>query len=345
MNLKNTIISKKEALRMLRDIGAIDPHIHARDMNEWPKFTNKKSRNLMRFYGIKFGGFMPNTSPTITDEETLLRYLEIAKKSDRTDVRFMIWFGLTSNPEQIKEAVRLYNKYEKVIIGFKMYAGKTTGDLELITREQQKIVYQTLAELKHKGVVALHCEEESLTDFKKFDPERPETWAKARPEIAETFSISQQIELIKEVDFAGWLHICHISTIESVAIVNEAKRDGMRISCGATPHHLICSVEQMEKMEQIEAMAWKCNPPIRTENNRQGLIKALEDGKIDLVESDNAPHTKRDKVLKYASGVRSIPMLPDLIIELKACGFSDQRIEEVLRNKSLEIFKRIQNVI
>lgn len=343
MNLENERISRKEAWYLLRNIGGIiDPHVHSRDMNQHQKFTIAKYGRLAKFYGVKFAGLMPNTEPTITDEETLLRYIEIAKKSDHTGVKFMIWLGLTADPKQIKEVVRLYNKYTEHIIGLKMYAGTSTGSLGLVEENQQRTVYKVLCELNYRGVLAVHCEEDKLMYPEKYDQKRPESWEKARPEESEISSVNQNIRLAKENDFVGWLHICHISSHLSVSMINKAKKEGTRISCGSTIHHLVFDVERMASMSREDALGLKCNPPVGGKYNRKWLLKYLQLRLIDIVESDFAPHTKADKRICYASGVSNYQYWPDLVIELNAYGFSDQEIKEVLRNRSLKIFKRIK---
>jgi dihydroorotase len=344
MNLENTMISKKEALRFLRDIGIIDPHFHARDMEEHQKFTIAKSRRLASFYGVEFIGLMPNTNPTITNEETLLRYLEIAKKSDNTGVKYMIWFGLTADTEQVKKFVELYDdeKYKGIILGAKEYAGPSTGSLAILEEYQLRDVLETLNNCGYTGSIAFHCEEKGLFCPKKYNPEKPETWKLERPEISEVYSVNKVIRLVKETNFQGHVHICHVSSHISVLAINEARKQGMKISCGATIHHLICDTEQMAGMSRKDAVEWKCNPAIGGRDNRILLLEDFKVGLIDIVESDFAPHTRADKIKHNASGVHNYQYWPDLIIELKAHGFSDQRIKEVLRERSLEIFKRIK---
>jgi len=343
MNLKNKRISRKEAWCVLRGIGGIvDNHTHPRDMEQHQKFTIAKFRRLAQSYNVEFAGFMPNTNPTITDEETFLRYIETAKKSDHTGVKFMIWLGLTAKPEQIKEVVRLHNKYTEHVIGLKLYAGTSTGNLGLIEEDQQRTVYKVLRELNYRGVLVVHCEEDKLMYPEKYDSERPESWEKARPEESEISSVNQNIRLAKENDFLGWLHICHVSSHLSALIINDARKEGMKISCGVTIQHLIFDVEKMAGMSKEDALGLKCNPPVGGKYNRGWLLEYLQLRLIDIIESDFAPHTKADKRIRNASGVNNYQYWPDLIIELKAYGFSNQEIKKVLRDRPLEIFKRIK---
>lgn len=82
----------------------------------------------------------------------------------------------------------------------------------------------------------------------------------------------------------GNLHICHVSTEESVALIREAKKRGVQVSCEVTPHHLYRANE-----------GYRVNPPFGDEKDRLALIEGLLDGTIDCIATDHAPHTAEDK--------------------------------------------------
>ncbi|BES66810.1 dihydroorotase [Gottschalkiaceae bacterium SANA] len=82
----------------------------------------------------------------------------------------------------------------------------------------------------------------------------------------------------------GNLHICHVSTKESVDLIRSAKKRGVKVTCEVTPHHLYCANE-----------TYRVNPPFGTEVDRQALMDGLKDGSIDCVATDHAPHTEEDK--------------------------------------------------
>lgn len=328
-----------DAIQALKEIGVIGVHEHFRGWGG--KGTIEEWLNVAEKLGFKVICDMPNNIPPTISEETLLARLEAARKSRYKKVKYMAWIGLTADPWQIEEAVRLWRKYPEVA-GLKMFAGKSTQSLALITEDEQRLVYQILARLKYKGVIAVHCEDEKYIFEKRYDPKKPWTHALARPKIAEIFSISQQIKLVKETGFPGWLHICHVSCHDSVEMIAIAKNKGICISCGITPHMLLYSIEQMEKMGRIKSLLLKCNPPIRDEANRILLWKDLQNGKIDLIETDHAPHTVRDK-LNNASGVPGMLLLPKLYVEMKKKNFTDKQIKELLRKNALRIFPKIKD--
>ncbi len=95
------------------------------------------------------------------------------------------------------------------------------------------------------------------------------------------------------------LHICHISTKESVEIIRQAKARGVDVTCETGPHYLLINHEQMRNHARF-----KMNPPLRDEEDRLALIKGLQDGTIDMIATDHAPHGAEEK----AAGLRKAPM-------------------------------------
>ena len=85
-------------------------------------------------------------------------------------------------------------------------------------------------------------------------------------------------------------HICHVSTKESVALVREAKRSGVRVTCETAPHYLVLCEDDLQ-----EDGRFKMNPPLRTMEDRLALLKGLQDGSIDMIATDHAPHSAEEK--------------------------------------------------
>lgn len=305
----------------------IDPHVHLRDWKQ------KSSETL--YHGILTGvqcGIntffdMPNTSPPIIDEFLALERLSDGKTAceqvyNATGLLpfYYIYFGLTSEVEQIRTAIDIYNKHsEEGIVGFKMFASHSTGDLGIINHDDQQRIYQILSEEGYDGVLAVHCEETSLFTDSKIH-------YKSRPAKSEVKAIENQINYALKTGFKGKLHICHVSTEEGIRLIDEA-RSNMSISCGVTPHHLLLNT-------QNEKGFVKMNPPLRSEDNRQAVFQALLDGKIDWIESDHAPHSIESKK-KGACGIPGFEGLLRLFALLDEMGRrdiiikNDERIKEV----------------
>ncbi len=109
------------------------------------------------------------------------------------------------------------------------------------------------------------------------------------PAAAETIQVARDATLA--ADTGGRVHICHVSTRESVRIIRDAKARGVRISGEVTPHHLALTVEACATYSTNAKMS----PPLGTEDDRRALIEGLRDGTLDAIATDHAPHTGIEK--------------------------------------------------
>jgi len=86
------------------------------------------------------------------------------------------------------------------------------------------------------------------------------------------------------------LHICHISTKESVQLIREAKKSGIPVTCETAPHYLLLNEGMLQ-----ETGNWKMNPPIRSVADQMALLAGIQDGTIDVIATDHAPHSAEEK--------------------------------------------------
>lgn len=286
----------------------IDAHVHLRDWGQSEKETLLHGMSVALYSGIDELFDMPNTSPPLTNRENIEKRIADAKRC-ALPLRYHLYAGVTSDPKQIEEVVSLCREYPLEVIGLKMFAGHSTGNMGLIEGETQRQVYRTLAALGYEGVIALHCEKESLLRPELEDASDYFTHSLSRPVEAEVASVADQIRYSEEEGFRGHLHICHLSSVSSLALVEEAKKRGRRISCASTPHHLLLNSEHASH----HSLYAKMNPPLRSEDEREALFGALLAGRIDWVETDHAPHTLADK----EGGASGIPGFSGLLLLVK----------------------------
>ena len=320
----------------------IDPHIHCRDWEQSYKATIKSVTQTARSQGVVAMVDMPNTQPTITTRALVERRLDTAIKEGCIE-GYYLYIGATSDPNQIREAVDVINSNPKVL-GMKLYAGKSVGELEVSSEEDQRAIYKTLAEVGYSGVVMLHCEKESMFKMDLWDPRKPYTWNIARPPEAEVESVKDQIKFAKEFNVNAHLHICHISVPESVSVVDSA-RSQLSISCGVTPHHVTLSTDDMKDESGV---IYKVNPPIRDPESMKKMRELLKQGKIDFVETDNAPHSREEKVFnkdklpaEYMSGITSLDNYSSFISGLRKDGFSSEQIRNITYSNIKKVFPKI----
>ncbi|HHT79691.1 MAG TPA: dihydroorotase family protein [Spirochaetales bacterium] len=286
----------------------IDAHVHLRDWGQSEKETLLHGMSVALHSGVDELFDMPNTSPPLTDRASIEKRISDAKRCG-LPVRYHLYAGVTSEAKQIEQMVALSREYSREVIGLKMFAGHSTGQMGLIEGETQREVYRTLAALGYEGVIALHCEKESLLLPELEDASDYSSHSLARPVEAEAASVADQIKYSEEAGFKGHLHICHLSSVSSLILVEEARKKGRRISCAATPHHLLLNSENASD----HFLYAKMNPPLRSEAEREALFSALLAGRIDWIETDHAPHTLADK----EGGASGIPGFSGLLLLVK----------------------------
>ncbi|MFA5723475.1 MAG: dihydroorotase [Candidatus Pacearchaeota archaeon] len=323
----------------------IDCHVHLRDWNWSYKETILHGLNVAEAIGLDGIFDMPNTDPAIISRELVKKRLEDAKKAN-SPVFYGLYVGLTSNPFQIKEAIECYKEFfpkegeNAGVIGLKMFAGKSVGDLSVVSFEDQLKVYETLAKLDYLGVLAVHCEKESEMHPELWNPRDPISHCDARPKIAEIRSIEDQIKLAETAQYKGHLHILHVTTPESVDIINKNKKY-LRISSGVTPNHLLLSNRVMrDRVFGIqEGIGYKVNPPLRDPLTKEELFQYFKDGAIDILESDHAPHSFEEKYERgYLSGIPGLTSWPRYLELLVKEGASSDLIDNMTHPTVNRIF-------
>ena len=313
----------------------IDPHVHLRDWGQSSKETILHGMSIAAEAGFTRLFDMPNTSPACTDRDTILsRLADGGESAEKTGVSYHLYAGLTQDPEQVKEMAAVHDELFPLVIGLKMFAGQSTGNMGIIGRDRQRIVFSALAEAGYSGVLAVHAEKEELMKPGLFVPGRWETHSEARPAEAETGSVADLIELATETGFRGTLHICHVSAASTIELVRHRRRSSsFRITMGATPHHALLSTADAAVHDRY----LKMNPPLRSASDRDAVFRALADGTIDWAESDHAPHTIADKE-KGASGIPGIPGMLLLLSKLRESGVPEQRLEDIFGNAAAAAF-------
>ncbi|MBR9704839.1 hypothetical protein GOV12_05485 [Candidatus Pacearchaeota archaeon] len=315
----------------------IDPHVHCRDGKQSHKETVKHALEVCERAGVDAIFDMPNIDPPIANRDTVLDRLKLADLSN-SKVFYGLYIGLTSDEGQIREAVSLWKELFPRVVGLKMYAGKSVGDLAVIKYEDLDKVYKILSEVGFDGVLALHCEKESFVDNSLFNPEKPWTHNESRPFIAELSSVQDQIGLCIKNKFKGNLHICHVTVPESVDYIRYMKNKfkELRISCGVTPHHLFLNIDMMRS---DNGLLMKVNPPVRDSLRQKTMLEYLKCGYIDFIETDHAPHTKEEKMgPPYMSGIPWLNKWPLFVDILRSKGIDDNLISDLTFNNVLKIY-------
>ena len=139
-------------------------------------------------------------------------------------------------------------------------------------------------------VLAAHCEDDTLVRGGYI---HDGTYAEAHGHKgicseSEWGPIARDLKLAKETGCA--YHVCHISCKESAALIRQAKREGVDVTCETAPHYLLLDENDLQ-----EDGRFRMNPPLRSREDREALLEALQDGTIDMIATDHAPHSKEEK--------------------------------------------------
>jgi len=314
----------------------IDPHVHCRDGKESYKGTIAHALKVATEQGLDKIYDMPNTNPPIIYKNDVLERLKLVPKGQ--EERYFLYMGATSDSDQLRGAVECHDELNEVV-GIKMFAGRSVGSLAVIAEEEQKKVYETLVAAGYTGVLAVHCEKENCLKPELWGPVKPITHSYARPKEAEIESVKDQIKFAKEAKFKGSLHICHVSCPESVELIDDARRDGLYIRCGVTPHHILWS---HLRLAEPDGLMYKMNPPLRGLVEFAGLREKLMLGAIDWVETDHAPHSRDEKLNSpYLSGYPSLHLYKDFVERvLPQLFIGKERIVDMTEHNIRNSFKR-----
>lgn len=258
--------------------GLIDVHTHLRE----PGFIYKETIATGSMAGAK-GGYtsicaMPNLNPTPDCLENLKIELEAIKKDAKINV---YPYGTITKGENGEELAEL-EEMKDFVIGYSD-DGKGVQNEEMMLKAMEK------AHSLGKKIVA-HCEENSLLNggYIHDGQYAKEHGHKGICSESEWKPIARDIELARKTGCN--YHVCHISTKESVDIIRKAKEEGVKVTCETGPHYLV-----LTDMDLQEHGRFKMNPPIRSKEDQEALIKGIQDGTIDMIITDHAPHSAEEK--------------------------------------------------
>ena len=269
--------------------GFVDVHVHLRE----PGFSYKETIRTGTL-AAAHGGFahvcpMPNLDPVPDSRETLEAQLAVIRRDGAVHVHP---YGAITCGEK-GEALADLAAMAPDVAGF-------SDDGRGIQREG--LMRSAMLEAKKLGkVIAAHCEDNSLLRGGYI---HDGAYARAHGHRgicseSEWGQIQRDLRLAEETGCA--YHVCHISTKESVRLIREAKARGVDVTCETGPHYLVLCDEDLQ-----EDGRFKMNPPLRSREDREALIEGLQDGTIDMVATDHAPHSREEKARgleKSAMGV------------------------------------------
>jgi dihydroorotase len=269
--------------------GFIDLHCHLRE----PGFEEKETIATGTKAAVR-GGFttvccMPNTKPPLDSIESINYIKARAEKEGAVRV---LPIACVTKGRKGGELVDMASLSRAGVAGF-------SDDGDPVKTEE--LMRQALKRSQKVGLPVIdHCE----------DPI-------GGPPEGEMKIVARDLKLAEET--GGWVHIAHVSAAGSVELIKKAKQKGMKVTAEVTPHHLALTEKAVAKYGTLA----KVNPPLRTEHDRQAMVRALKDGVIDIIATDHAPHTLADKQKDFtqaASGISGFETAFGSLMELVHSG-------------------------
>ncbi|MFZ0928191.1 MAG: dihydroorotase [Syntrophobacteraceae bacterium] len=287
--------------------GLIDMHVHLREPGEEYKETISSGTQAAVAGGFTSVACMPNTYP-VNDCAAVTQYI-IEKARDEGSCR-VFPVGAISRGIEGKN-ISEYGELRSAGVAAVSDDGRPVMNSLLMRRALE---YAKTFDL----LVISHCEDLDLSSAGLMNegPVSTRLGMRGIPRAAEEIMVARDI-LLAELT-GSRLHLAHISTAGSVALIREAKRRGVPVSAETAPHYFTLSEELISTFDPV----YKVNPPLRRPEDIEAIKAGLGDGTIDVIASDHAPHSAVEKDLEFeyaANGIigleSSLPLILRLIRE------------------------------
>lgn len=305
--------------------GLVDLHVHLREPGYGYKETIATGTRAAARGGFTTVCTMPNLNPAPDTPEHLAEQLDIIDKDAIIEV---IPYATITSSRKGDECV----DYEAMADRVAGFSDDGTGV------QSAEVMEEAMRRIAPTGkILAAHCEVESLLRGGYIHDGE---WARAHGHRgicseSEWAEVKRDIELAEKTGCR--LHLCHISTKESVALIREAKARGARVTAETAPHYLALCDEDMR-----EEGRYKMNPPLRSREDMLALREGVVDGTIDVIATDHAPHSAEEKskgLEKSAMGVVGIETSLAAVYTFMVGGglISLERLVEIMALKPREI--------
>jgi dihydroorotase len=277
-----------DAKGQLVTAGFVDLHVHLREPGGDHKETIETGTKSAAAGGFTTVAAMPNTRP-VPDTKEQMEWLQ-KRIQETAHVRVLPYASIT-----IRELGQELTDFAALT---KAGAFAFTDDGVGIQSAAMMLTAMKEAAQINKAIVA-HCEENTLINkgavhegiFSK------ENDLNGIPSVCESVHIARDV-LLAEAAGAHY-HVCHVSTKESVRVIRDAKKAGIKVTAEVTPHHLLLCEDDIPSLDSN----YKMNPPLRGADDKAALIEGLLDGTIDFIATDHAPHSADEK----AQGMQLAP--------------------------------------
>lgn len=313
--------------------GAIDDQVHFREPGLTHKGDIESESRAAVAGGITSFIEQPNTVPNAVTQEILEDKYQIASQKSFANYSFMM--GATN--DNLEEVLKTNPKN---VAGIKIFLGSSTGNMLVDNEATLERIFSSTPML-----IAVHCEDETtiqnnLAEFKeKYGDDIPVTAHNLiRSAEACYISSSKAVALAKKT--GARLHIFHLSTAKEMELfTNKIPLEDKKITSEVCVHHLWFTDEDYKTKGNF--IKW--NPAVKTAADRKALWEALNDGRIDVIATDHAPHTKEEKQQLYLKAPSGGPLVQHAVVAMFEAHhqgkISVEKIVEKMCHNPAKIFK------
>ena len=313
--------------------GVIDDHVHFREPGMTHKADIASESRTAAAGGVTSYMEMPNTTPPTTTLDRLEEKFQIAAQNSR--VNYSFYFGATNDNV---ESIQLLDR--RRVPGVKVFMGSSTGNM-LVDREES--LYRIFA--TSPLLLMAHCESTSIIEaniraFKKKYKGQNDFPVRYHSRIrsVEACYASSSLAVQMAKDTGARLHIAHVSTARELELFERKPIEEKKITAEAVIAHLMFSTEDYDTL----GTRIKCNPAVKTPEDRAALREALTNGLIDVVATDHAPHLESEKLggaLRAVSGMPMIQFSLVSMLELSEMGVLPiERIPDLMAHNPAKLF-------
>lgn len=269
--------------------GLVDVHVHLREPGFSYKETIKTGTAAAAAGGYTAVCSMPNLAPVPDTYENLKVQLDVIRRDAAIQVRP---FGSITRGE-LGETLSDMEAMAPYVAGF-------SDDGKGVQSEGMMLEAMKMAKSLGK-VLSAHCEDNSLLHGGYIHAGRYAAahGHKGISAESEWGPIARDLDLAAKTGCA--YHVCHVSTAKSVDLIRQAKKSGVDVTCETGPHYLLLCDEDLQ-----EDGRFKMNPPLRSPEDRDALVEGLQDGTVDMVATDHAPHSAEEKSRGLAGSLMGV---------------------------------------
>lgn len=281
--------------------GIIDDHVHFRDPGLTHKADIASESRAAAFGGVTSYLDMPNTIPQTTTLEALEE--KYRRAADCSAVNYGFFFGATNDNVNLFTALNPHQ-----VPGIKLFMGSSTGNMLVDRRESLQKIFRE-ATLP----VMVHCEDTArINENMKKAKERygDDPPVELHPQIRDVEACYQSTALAVNLakTYGTQLHVAHVTTAKELSLFG----DNDRITAEVVVAHLMFSSDDYTSL----GTRIKCNPAVKSADDREALRKALTNGKITTVGTDHAPHLLSEKEGGAARAVSGMPMIQFSLVSM-----------------------------